>query len=92
MSVPGERWEIEFSKNGDIEVEIFRCDGTIFDESILKELFNKFSECYGICGPTPRRARPACGGGYAARLEVTWFWVYIILKSNPAGGSRHWVA
>jgi len=34
-----ERWELEFSGNGDIEVEVFRSDGEIGDESVIEELF-----------------------------------------------------
>ncbi len=43
VSVPGERWEVEFAKNGDIEVEIFRSDGQIFSESVLEKLLNQFA-------------------------------------------------
>ncbi len=43
VSVPGERWEIDFLDDGSIEVEIFTSDGTIHDASILSELFDKHS-------------------------------------------------
>jgi hypothetical protein len=43
VSVPGERWEIELSSQGFIEIEIFRSDGNIFDENKLEELFSKYS-------------------------------------------------
>jgi hypothetical protein len=45
--VPGERWEIEFVDYGDevhVEIERFRSDGHIDDESALEELFAKFSD------------------------------------------------
>ena len=34
-----EHWEVEFMNDGDIEVEIFKSDGQIFDLSILEDLF-----------------------------------------------------
>ena len=42
--VPGERWEIEFMINGDVEIEKFVSDGEIYDDSLLNELFEKFSD------------------------------------------------
>jgi hypothetical protein len=45
--VPGERWEIDFTDYGDqvqIEIECFRSDGTIHDESKLQDLFARFSD------------------------------------------------
>jgi hypothetical protein len=36
---PGEYWEIEFIENEGIEIERFRSNGQIYDESVLKELF-----------------------------------------------------
>ena len=42
--VPGERWEIEFMINGDVEIEKFVSNGEIHDESLLNELFEKFSD------------------------------------------------
>jgi hypothetical protein len=34
-----ERWEVEFSGNGDIEVEVFKSDGETGDASMIDELF-----------------------------------------------------
>ncbi|MEM7469675.1 MAG: hypothetical protein AAF387_22725, partial [Pseudomonadota bacterium] len=34
-SVGDERWEIEFTADGEIEIEIFTSDGEIHDESML---------------------------------------------------------
>ena len=42
--VPGERWEIEFPESGEVEVEIFRSDGSILGASALTDLFDKFSD------------------------------------------------
>lgn len=36
---PGEYWEIEFMADGDIDVERYRSNGHIDDESVLEELF-----------------------------------------------------
>lgn len=47
--VPGERWEIELNSYGtkkecDIEIERFLCNGEMYNESLLEELFEKFSD------------------------------------------------
>ncbi len=39
-SLEGERWEIEFMADGDVEVEIFRSNGDLYDESALDDLFD----------------------------------------------------
>lgn len=39
VSVPGERWEVEFLESGHVEVERFRSDGRIFDGESLRELW-----------------------------------------------------
>ena len=36
---PGEYWEIEYLEDGDIEIERYRSNGHIDDESVLEELF-----------------------------------------------------
>ncbi len=41
VSLVGERWEIEFLENGDIEVEKFISNGEIKGEEALKELFER---------------------------------------------------
>ena len=38
VNVPGERWEVEFLEDGDIDVEVFRSGGVIDDESALDKL------------------------------------------------------
>ncbi len=47
VDVPGERWEIEFVDYDDevhVEIERFRSNGEIYDESALEELFAKYSD------------------------------------------------
>lgn len=44
VMAPGERWEVDFSEDGTIDVERFRSDGEIFDESAFKELFALWAE------------------------------------------------
>ena len=43
-TVPGERWEIEFFANGNVEVEIFKSSGEIKGESELKRLLKDFCD------------------------------------------------
>lgn len=38
INVPGERWEVEFLEDGDVDVEVFRSNGHIADESLLEKL------------------------------------------------------
>lgn len=35
-----EHWEVEFMGDGDIDVEIYKSDGQIFDYSIIEDLFD----------------------------------------------------
>ena len=44
INVPGERWEVEFLEDGEIEVECFTSNGHIDDESKLNDLFARFSD------------------------------------------------
>lgn len=44
VAVPGERWEIDILDDGTVEIEVFKSDGTIFGESKLSELFERFSD------------------------------------------------
>ncbi len=43
-AVPGERWEIEVFEDGHVEIERFRSDGEIADETALADLFARFSD------------------------------------------------
>jgi hypothetical protein len=42
--VPGERWEIEFLETGEIEIEVFKSNGEIFDAHALEDLYARFSD------------------------------------------------
>jgi hypothetical protein len=42
-AAPGERWEIEFLKDGSMEVERFISGGQICGEEVLGELFARYS-------------------------------------------------
>jgi hypothetical protein len=58
VKVPGERWEIEFVGYEDevqVEVERFRSNGKIYDESMLEDLFTKYSA--DSSEPTPEEVR-----------------------------------
>ncbi len=44
VTVPGERWEIEFFTDGHVEAEKFRSSGEIFDATALETLFTQFGE------------------------------------------------
>lgn len=44
IAVPGERWEVEFFPNGEVEIEKFISDGEILNESEIEVLLKKFSE------------------------------------------------
>jgi hypothetical protein len=44
VTVPGERWEIEYLEDGTIEIEIFRSDGELKGPEALNDLFSRFSD------------------------------------------------
>lgn len=44
IAVPGERWEVEFSGDGDIVVERFKSSGNVEGEEAIKYLFDNFSD------------------------------------------------
>lgn len=44
VAVPGQRWEIEFFANNQIEVERFISTGEIEDDTSLDSLFKNFSD------------------------------------------------
>ena len=44
MSVPGEKWEIEFFAEGHVEVERYRSDGQVGGDEMLETLFREFSD------------------------------------------------
>ena len=44
VTVPGERWEIEFFGDGSVEVERFRSHGEIGGEESLQELLTTYAD------------------------------------------------
>jgi hypothetical protein len=44
ISVPGERWEVEFFRDGTVEIERFRSDGKIEGANALKELLRHYAD------------------------------------------------
>ena len=44
IDVPGEHWKVEFMDDGEIEVEIFKGDGQVFDFGIIEDLFEMAEE------------------------------------------------
>lgn len=40
VAVPGERWEIEFHRSGEIEIERFRSSGEVGGSDVLTELWD----------------------------------------------------
>lgn len=44
VTIPGQRWEIEFFGDGSVEIEKFMSSGEIYGESALSELFAKYSD------------------------------------------------
>ena len=44
IAVPGERWEVEFMYDGEIQIEKFISNGEILGSSEIQDLFNRFSD------------------------------------------------
>ena len=44
VTVPGERWEVEFLDDGSVEVERFISNGEICGEETLHELLTKYAD------------------------------------------------
>ena len=44
VTVPGERWEVEFLGDGSIEVERFLSNGEICGEEALRELLTRYAD------------------------------------------------
>jgi hypothetical protein len=44
VAVPGERWEIEVMRDGNLEIETFVSSGVIGDRSSLTSLFERFTD------------------------------------------------
>lgn len=43
VTVPGERWEVEFSEDGTVQTEVFVSRRGVEAETTLEELFERFS-------------------------------------------------
>ena len=54
VSVPGERWEIEFLDDNSVEVEKFLSDGEIYEEGSLQTLFDRYLDQERENIPFPR--------------------------------------
>lgn len=44
VAVPGERWEIEFTESGELEIEVFRSEGPIHGAEKIEDLFARFTD------------------------------------------------
>lgn len=44
VAVPAQRWEVEFSPDGDVVVERFKSFEDVGDEGLIEYLFEKFSD------------------------------------------------
>jgi hypothetical protein len=48
ITVPGERWEVDFHQDGDVQVEAFRAytgvQGEQEGEALIEELLNRYSD------------------------------------------------
>ena len=44
VAVPGERWEVEFGENGEVDVEVFVTTANIGAAEKIEELFRRFSD------------------------------------------------
>ena len=57
INVPGERWEVEFLEDDEIEVERFCSNGEIGDEKWLDDLFARFSDTKPDTKPAARAVK-----------------------------------
>jgi len=44
ISVPGERWEVEFHQDGTVGVEVFASSAGVQGPEIIEDLFQRFSD------------------------------------------------
>jgi hypothetical protein len=42
--VPGQRWEIDVLEDGSVVFEVFKSDGTLYDELVLEDMIKDFSD------------------------------------------------
>jgi hypothetical protein len=43
-TVPGQRWEIDVHHDGQVDVEVFKSDGSLADEQGLSEMIADFAD------------------------------------------------
>jgi len=67
VTLPGERWEIEFIDDGSVEVERFMSDGEIAGEEVLTELFAKHGDQECKNSPSPQQIPPSVTAKRRAR-------------------------
>lgn len=53
VAVPGERWEVEFLRDGSVEVEKFISNGDIAGEEALNEFFSRHTDEKTITSKSP---------------------------------------
>lgn len=44
VAVPGQRWEVEFDRNGHVQIERFISEGFIMDETSIEGLLREFGD------------------------------------------------
>jgi hypothetical protein len=67
VTLPGERWEIEFIDDGSVEVERFMSDGEIAGEEVLNELLSKHGDQECKNSPSPQQIPPSVTAKRRAR-------------------------
>lgn len=58
VTVPGQRWEVDFLNDGSIDVEKFVSNGTISGEEAFQELFANFSDPKSSVKNAAQRSAP----------------------------------
>jgi hypothetical protein len=44
VCVPGQIWEIDIHRDGDVEIEVFRSSGTLLPEDTLPKMIQEFAD------------------------------------------------
>ena len=53
VTVPGERWEVEFLDDGGVDVEVFKSDGQILDAAALGPMLAKHADMHADAAGQP---------------------------------------
>jgi len=57
VAVPGERWEVDFFENNEVEVEVFRSDGILYNDEhaddLIKQLLDTTDPKWTFDNPPP---------------------------------------